>query len=99
MNEYLLVLILVSEMVSVFLIYKVWKSKEYLVFKVIGTFLIFIPFVGPLFILFIFDMPSSQNKALQNRGGRGHYTHSWISQRGLWKSIVKEKKADNEKDT
>ncbi|MEE9331015.1 MAG: hypothetical protein V3U89_02185 [Methylophilaceae bacterium] len=92
MNNYLLTLIIASEVVAIFLLYKVWQSKEHLLWKLLSTLVGFLPLLGPLCLLFIFKAPSTQRAEMQNRGPRGSYADRWLGfEKNFWKSVIKEK--------
>ena len=59
--------IAVSELVAVYLIWRVWKSNDYLIFKISYTVLAIVPFIGPLIVLWSANIPSRQHPAFQDR--------------------------------
>lgn len=92
MNNYLLALIIISEVISIYLLLGVWQSKEHLLWKLISTLLGFLPLFGPLCLLFIFKSPPPQRSEMQNRGPRGSYANRWLGfEKDFWKGFIKEK--------
>jgi len=85
MSKELLIVIIVSEIISIFLLFRTWRSQEYLVFKIFATVIVVIPIVGPILYLFVANTPNPQAKDLQNNLPRGYYTQSWISQQAARK--------------
>lgn len=80
------VLVGFSEIVSVYLAYKVVTGNDYPVFKVIRFFLVFIPLLGPIFYLFTGVPPNHMHPNLRDkpnetnyvdRGYRANYLHKW----------------------
>ncbi len=99
MNEYLLAVIIVSELIALYLLLRLWKSNEHVLLKFMGSLMLLLPCIGPLFFVFVFGMPDPQSVENQNRGPRGDYTHSWISMRNIWKQIYRENDSKKEKNT
>lgn len=75
--------IALSEMLSAFLLYKLWKREEFLFMKALISLLLIIPFLGPAMYFFITDNEKT-TAALNNTMPRGEYTHRWVSIRGLF---------------
>ena len=65
--------------------------------KIIGVFLLLIPAIGPLLYWFLLNDLPPQDQILQNRGGRGSYTHAWISTKPIVDRIINDKKESLEK--
>ncbi len=86
--------IVISELVSILLMLKIWRSKEGVFFKIIISALTLVPFVGPIFCLFVMDDTEPRSPELQNRGARGDYTHSWIIKRKVMKKLIDEKQRE-----
>ena len=99
MNQYFIISIIVSDLIALYLLIKVWKSDERILLKIIGTIIGLIPFIGLLAIMFVFDMPENQPSNQQNQGPRGELTHAWISSRNKLKKAIKEKQKENESKT
>ena len=59
--------IAISELIAVYLIWKVWKSDDYPLFKIGYTFVALIPFLGPFFVLWSMNIPSRQHPSFQDR--------------------------------
>ena len=79
MSLELLLFMLASEAISLFLIVRLWSGGGSNAYRTLVTVLTFIPFVGPIFYLFITDQTPPQPLDLQNRGPRGEYFQRWIS--------------------
>ena len=75
------ILIGISECVSLFLVFRVWRNRHTLVVKLLYTVGIFVPFIGPLMFLWIYYAPAPQAPELQNNMTRGDYTHRELSNR------------------
>ena len=78
MSEGLLVLLLASEAVSLFLIWRLWKREGPPVIKIVLSLLAAVPIVGPVLFLFVSDSTPPQPLDKQNRLPRGYYTHERI---------------------
>ena len=73
--------ILISEAVSLCLILKLIKRSDHVIYKLVQGIVTLTPFLGPFFYIFAtLDVPP-QHPNLQNRWGRGEYTHRLISQK------------------
>ena len=59
--------IAVSELVALYLIWRVWKSNDYLIFKISYSALAIVPFIGPFIVLWSANFPSRQHPAFQDR--------------------------------
>ena len=94
MSILLYLFLAISVVVSLLLIIRLWKKEDHIAIKVVLALVTLTPFVGPLFYAFYAGVSGaeSQSPLLQNRKGRGAYTHSWLSMRPLLNNIVKEKK-------
>jgi hypothetical protein len=57
----------VSELVAAYLVWKVWKSDDYMFFKIIYSVLAFFPFVGPFIVFWSANFPSRQDAVFQDR--------------------------------
>lgn len=91
--------IAISEIISVLLIFGLWRSKEYLILKIIITMLTAIPFVGPVLYMFITDKTPVEKKEIQNRGqyGWGGYARWWRSEKPFLKMKIQKLKESDEK--
>ena len=56
-----------SELIAILLIFKLWKSKEHLFFKILFSVIALVPFLGPFFVLWGSNFPQPQHPALQDR--------------------------------
>lgn len=100
MNKELLIVIIVSEVISLLLLFRVWKRQEYLFLKVLATVIVVIPIVGPIFYLFVSNTTESQPIHLQNNMPRGSYTQNLISQQAsLEEAGKKQSSGDNNQNT
>lgn len=92
MNTNLIILISISELISLILIIKLWLKNDYFLMKIGVTLITLIPFFGPLLYVFIsFDL-EPQDKLLQNRSYRGTFTHCMISLKPTLDKIINQKK-------
>lgn len=96
MSNELLIAILVSELISVILVMRLWFFRKLVPFKVVLSIIAIIPFLGPFLYAFCSDTTPPQDPALQNRSYRGAYTHHWITMSPLYKSILKQKQEESE---
>lgn len=56
-----------SELVAIFLIFKLWKSDDLLFFKILFTVIALVPLLGPFFVLWGSNFPKPQHPAFQDR--------------------------------
>ena len=93
MNQLLLLGLIVSAIISLVLVVRVWRASEYLIVKYVLTLITFVPFIGPVFYWFYWGMSEikPQAESLQNRGARGTYTDTWNSIAPIIKRNRKEK--------
>jgi hypothetical protein len=61
------IIVLVSEVVALWLIWKLWRSDDHLFFKVSLSLLAFLPVLGPLLVIWIGNFPDSNPHVLQDR--------------------------------
>lgn len=71
--------IAVSEVISIFLLFRLWRKPDYMVFKILISAITLIPFLGPILYFFMTDKTKAQSVEMQNNGPRGSYTHKKIS--------------------
>jgi len=74
------VLALLSEVVAVFLIWRIWRSNDLHSMKIALSVLALIPILGPIVVLWIANFPSKVSEELQNRSGwafGGEYYFRW----------------------
>ncbi len=79
------VAILISELISIFVIFRFWNKEDHTFFKVASVVFGLIPFVGPFLFLFVTDTTSAQSFNKQNRPNRysgldgysGRYREKW----------------------
>lgn len=93
----LIYFIVLSEVVSLYLLYKIWKGKDPLILKLLLSFVTLTPFLGPIFYLVGADStPRTQNQL--NAGGRlfgrGRYTEWWSNEKPRMEQKIK--KLENE---
>lgn len=76
----LLYFVILSQVVSIFLIFRIWKSRDYMILKVLLFVVVLIPFVGPIFYFIGSDGTPRLRDNLNASGrlfGRGRYTEWW----------------------
>ena len=66
-----LLLVALSEILSLWLIIVLWRSNDFLFFKITLTVLALVPFLGPLIAFWLRDFPSVKPRILQDRRWRG----------------------------
>lgn len=79
------VAILVSEIVAIWLIWRLWRSDDYLFFKIALSVLALIPIAGPLFVLWVGNFPPIQPYALQDRARKSTDVYD------RWRGVFEEK--------
>ena len=72
-------LVCASEVVSLWLIVRLWRSDDHLFFKVVLTVLGLVPMLGPLVTLWISNFPPVQHPALRDRSGGTDVLQRWQS--------------------
>lgn len=98
MSSVLLSTIVLIELISLAMAYKLWRGAESRWIKVGGTVVLLVPILGPLLYLFVFDQPGPQPAHLRNDGPRGEYTHAWIGLRGPLRKWIREKEKNSSED-
>lgn len=95
MDSKLLIVIAVSEAVSLALLVWLWaRSSLSVIKKIIFSVICLIPVVGPFFYLFCVSEVPPQKELLKNRGGFGAYTQTWLSVRGIGQGMTDKMKED-----
>jgi|SRR5690606_31022470 len=87
----LLYSIIVSELISVYLLYRIWRSQDYLFLKVLITAAVLVPFIGPVFYFIGTEGAPRHRNNLNASGhlfGRGRYTEWWDSEKGRMKKKI-----------
>jgi len=59
--------ICISELLAIYLIFKLWKSNDLLFFKICFSAIALVPFLGPFFVLWGANFPPPQHPAFQDR--------------------------------
>ena len=77
MNNYSLLIILISELLAIFLVWKIWKRNDHLIMKLALSIIAFVPIIGLFFAAWIINIPTSQPEHLQVRGARGDFFHKF----------------------
>jgi hypothetical protein len=67
----------VSELVALAVIVRIWRSREFLVLKVLLSAIALVPVLGPLLALWIGAFPNEARESVQDRGSRGDYYRDW----------------------
>lgn len=65
----LLLIVVISELVALYLIWRIWKSDDYLGMKIALSVLAIVPVVGTLGVLWIIGFPNPSPSHLIKRGG------------------------------
>lgn len=96
MDRWLIVLLLIASWtLSLYLMFKLLRSESGLADKVGGTVLLLLPFAGPLLYWFVYNRLPPQASYLQNRDGRGAYTHKWLGIRPVLEEVSRQRRAGN----
>lgn len=56
-----------SEAIAIWLIWKLWKSNDFLIFKIGFSVIALIPFLGPFMVWWSVNIPSRQHPVFQDR--------------------------------
>ena len=87
----LLCVLAATSLLSVFLLLRHSKRDLSRSEGIVGVLLLLVPLVGPLLYWFLLNEVAPQDKILQNRGGRGSYTSSWIELKPTLDKILKDR--------
>ena len=87
----LLCVLAATSLLSVFLLLRHSKRDLSRSEGIVGVLLLLVPLVGPLLYWFLLNEVAPQDKILQNRGGRGSYTSSWIALKPTLDKILKDR--------
>lgn len=78
-----ILVIVLSELVAIWLVWRLWRSDEHLFFKISLSVLAVIPIIGPLLLIWISDFPEKVPKIFQDQAiysadvsDRWRYVHS-----------------------
>jgi hypothetical protein len=101
-NNLLLYFILLSEIVSLYFLYKIWKGGDSWLLKFILSVVTLIPFLGPVCYLLGSDNTPRMQHQLNAGGrlfGRGRYTEWWSNEKPKLEKKIKELESEiNEKE-
>jgi hypothetical protein len=61
-----LAIVLASELLALWLIWRLWQSDDHVFFKISLSFLVLFPILGPLMVLWISNFPSSKPRILRD---------------------------------
>lgn len=81
---------LASLLISSVLLWRLWRSSEYIVLKLIISLVTLVPYLGPLFYFFVTDRTPPKNPEDEVHG-KGDYTIAWINKRERMLREMKEK--------
>ena|ERR1700704_1865216 len=59
--------VLASELIALWIIWRLWRSRDHLFFKISLSLIALIPVLGPLLVLWIGNFPSELPPVLQDR--------------------------------
>lgn len=77
--------IFLSELLACYLVWRLWHSEELLLFKACYSVVVFIPFLGPFFVIWSANIPSVQPLEFQDRS---KYTSDVFDR---WRRVIDEK--------
>lgn len=80
-NNIFLAVIALSECVAVVLLVEIWRRRSHLLVKLLSSFVVIVPVLGPFMYFWATRMPPPQDPALRNERMRGDYTQMMISRR------------------
>ena len=92
-SPFLLSLIVLGALISVFLWLRMLKRELHWLEKVGGTVLLAVPIAGPLLYLLVLSDTPSQHPMLRNQGGRGDYAQRVIMMKAALDKIEAEQQA------
>lgn len=99
MHPFMVAALILSGLVSVFLIFRLLSSQRSLLEKCIFLVVLLVPLVGPLLYLFLCEEVPPQPSVLRNTGPRGAYTNWMIAIQAIMaESAHKETDESKEKD-
>ena len=87
-NTVLLIVVILSEIVAVFLIRRIWQREDYRIIKIMMSVVALIPVVGTLGILWVYGFPATSHPAVQNRSN-GYIPTLDVFDR--WRHVLDEK--------
>ncbi|MCG8611968.1 MAG: hypothetical protein MI864_15695 [Pseudomonadales bacterium] len=97
MDMYIIAVIL-SGVISLFLLVKIWRSDEHLLIKFAVSSVTVIPVMGPVFYMFVSNRTPPQHVCLQDNGPRGSYLRRHLIMSKLYKRIAKEDGVSDEQE-
>ena len=62
-----LILVVLSELLAVWLIWRLWRSTDHLFFEISLSVLAIIPMIGPLLLIWLRDVPEKVPSIFQDR--------------------------------
>ena len=93
-----LAVVAASELVALWLVWRLWRSEDHLFFKISLSFFAFIPVLGPLLTLWIGNFPDVAPRILQDRKRYStdvydRWKHVWAEKNPtrryyLWRSLM-----------
>ena len=89
----LIYFVALSEILSLCILYKIWKGRDPLILKFLLSFVTLIPFLGPIFYLVGADSTPRTKNQLNAGGrlfGRGRYTEWWGNEKPRMEQKIKE---------
>jgi len=92
MNNYIIIGIVISEILALLLIRKVWKSHDPTIMKVIVSIIALIPFFGLFFVAWVYNFPASNPPDKQVHGKGFFFFEHMEAERAARKNKEKLKK-------
>lgn len=77
--------IVISELITIYLILRIWQFDDVLFFKISYSLIALIPFFGPFFVLWQTNIPTAQPRILQDQ------QHRQIDVYDRWRHVLEEK--------
>ena len=62
--ELIIIIFLVSQLIACYLIYRLWRSNDYLLFKIVLSFVALIPVFGPIIVYWLITWPDTLSDEL-----------------------------------
>lgn len=98
----LTVIIVISEILSLLILFRIWRGNGSTTLKTILSIVAVIPVVGPIFY-FVAEPHPIQRRSFQDKpsrishlGGYGRYSEWWDEQRPRMQKRIKELEAENQ---
>lgn len=99
MNDKLLLAVIVSESISLFLIWRTWQTADPPILKTLQSLALLVPILGPVAYVFATKAPNNMPAHLRDkpgdtsyvdRGWRANYDEKWREEKPLLEKKIRE---------